>query len=333
LQFPSRLRAFAVFFRPITSPAHKICGVIAFRRSISGVPGIAGPLLRMAYVIIYHKDQEVARQELNGPATVGRSPECELRVHDILLSRRHCQIEPEGDGWAILDLGSKNGTRIGGDPVFRRRLADCDVIRMGKTAIRFRTGPFIPAPCSNESVLKRPADPFEALSGTVSDFTYRPAPIGPTGLPFPAPRPSPREPAAYVEEDVRSLVSELVSSSWDSIYEGASRPDPMVAHAQAAAERAVGRKRPREPRVDLAMQVDAADAEAAIAIARVETEDAGVEVAVPVPLPLPPLGLEPISMAVPPARAPRARMGFVLRRIAVIFQWMPFVLLPLLRGH
>jgi predicted component of type VI protein secretion system len=294
----------------------------------------------MAYVIIYHKDQEVARQALKGAATIGRSPECELRVHDILLSRRHCQIQPEADGWAILDLGSKNGTRIGGDPVFRKTLTDGDVIRMGKTAVRFRTGPLVPAPSPSSSALKRPVDPFDALAGTVTDFVYRPTPIGPTGLPFPAPRPSPREPAAYVQEDVRSLVSELVSSSWDSIYEGASRPDPMVAHARAAAERAVGRKkRPREPQVDVALQVEATDVGMTVAVAPVVTEPAEaqleieVALAASVPLPLPPLDLPTIATTAPKARVARRDMGFLLRRIAVIFQWLPFMLLPLLHGH
>lgn len=296
----------------------------------------------MAYVIIYHKDQEVARQPLDGAVTIGRAPECELRVHDILLSRRHCRIEPEGDGWVILDLGSKNGTRIGGDPVFRQPLMDGDVIRMGKTAVRFRTDPFVPAASAGSSALKRPVDPFEALAGTVSDFVYRPAaPIGPTGLPFPAPRPSPREPAAYVEEDVRSLVSELVSSSWDSIYEGASRPDPMVAHARAAAERAVGRrKRPREPQVDVGLQVESIDVETTVALADVDSQGpeadaqrAEADAAISVPLPLPPLELPTHRATVSPPPARRRWMGSVLRRIAVIFQWLPFMALPLLHGN
>lgn len=289
----------------------------------------------MAYIIIYHNDQEVARQSLDGAVTIGRAPECELRVHDILLSRRHCRIEPAGDGWAILDLGSKNGTRIGGDPVFGKTLTDGDVIRMGKTAVRFRTGAFVPAASPSASALQRPADPFEAMAGTVTDFVYRPAaPIGPTGLPFPAPRPSPREPAAYVEEDVRSLVSELVSSSWDSIYEGASRPDPMVAHARAAAERAVGRrKRPREPQVDVGLQVDDTDVEMTVALADIDSEGAEADAAIAVPLPLPPLELPTCRATVSPPRAPRRWMGFVLRRIAVIFQWLPFMVLPLLHGH
>ncbi|HEY2588328.1 MAG TPA: FHA domain-containing protein [Tepidisphaeraceae bacterium] len=291
----------------------------------------------MAYVIIYHKDQEVARQPLEGALTIGRAPDCELRVHDILLSRRHCRIEPEADGWAILDLGSKNGTRIGGDPVFRKLLTDGDVIRMGKAAVRFRIGAFIPAAIPGASAFTRPADPFEALAGTVSDFVYRPAPIGPTGLPFPVPRPSPREPAAYVEEDVRSLVAELVSSSWDSIYEGASRPDPMVAHARAAAERAVGgrKRRPREPLVDVGLQVDMADVEATVAVPEIEPEieSAEADVAASVPLPLPPLDSPTNAARVSQRRAPRRWMGFLVRRIAVIFQWLPFMVLPLLHDH
>jgi pSer/pThr/pTyr-binding forkhead associated (FHA) protein len=35
------------------------------------------------------------------------------------------------EGWAIVDLGSTNGTRVNGEPVERRRLRDGDVIEIG----------------------------------------------------------------------------------------------------------------------------------------------------------------------------------------------------------
>jgi predicted component of type VI protein secretion system len=262
----------------------------------------------MAYVIVYHKDQEVLRKSLEGPATIGRSPECELSVHDILLSRRHCRIEPEGQSWLIVDLGSKNGTRVGGNAVTRTALRDGDVIRMGKTSVRYRTGPFVPKVKSGSSGVRRPADPFEALAGTVHDFAYQPPPIATNGVAFPTPLPCPREPAAYDEEDVRSLVWELVSSSWDSVYDAASRPNAMASHAHAAAERAVRRAGPR-PQVDLSLQ------------AHPELVDP--------PLPLPPL-LESIRPNAPTPTfrpKPSRQMAVVVRRLAPIFQWL--VVLPL----
>lgn len=261
----------------------------------------------MAYVIIYHKDNEVLRQELKNAVTIGRSPDCELSVHDILLSRRHCRIEPDGNQWILADLGSKNGTRVGGNAVIRAPLTDGDVIRMGNTAIRYRTGPFAPRTKPSPSGLHRPADPIEALAGTVRDFTYRQISVAPNGVPFPTPRPIPREPEAYAEEEVRSLVSELVSSSWDSIYEGASRKDPMVSHAYAAAERAVRRARPREPRVDLSLQASPEPAEI---------------------LPLPDLPdrsqPQPVGLVEPRPKSSH-RLQHLLRRLVPIFQWLAFV--------
>jgi predicted component of type VI protein secretion system len=273
----------------------------------------------MAYVVVYHKDQEIARRKLDGPVTIGRSSDCELSVHDILLSRRHCQIQPEGDGWIISDLGSKNGTRMGDTPVFRLPLSDGDVAHMGKTAVRFRSGNLRPStrPASNR--LRRPADPFEALAGTMVDPSFQhaaPVPLrGPIRWPYP--QPSPREPEGYQSEDVRSLVSELVSSSWDSIYETARQPEAALPHPSPA--HALPRKRSREPRVDLGLQVRAE----------------------PMMLELPPSVREAaVAMfpqkdqrretraEAPPATAIRIQartrtpFRFLLRRLAMIFQWL-----------
>lgn len=48
-----------------------------------------------------------------GTVTVGRSEECEVRIDHPSLSRRHASIEIEGGIW-IRELGSTNGTRLGG---------------------------------------------------------------------------------------------------------------------------------------------------------------------------------------------------------------------------
>ncbi|MFO0662953.1 MAG: FHA domain-containing protein [Polyangiaceae bacterium] len=46
-----------------------------------------------------------------GRVTLGRSDECDICVHDGTLSRQHLAIET-GEKVAIVDLGSKNGTRL-----------------------------------------------------------------------------------------------------------------------------------------------------------------------------------------------------------------------------
>jgi pSer/pThr/pTyr-binding forkhead associated (FHA) protein len=126
----------------------------------------------MAFIVYFYKDLEQGRMPLEGPVQIGRSPECDVAVRDILLSRHHCRIEQAGGGWVIADLDSKNGTRIGGAVVTRQTLQDGDVIRVGKTTIRFFDSAFVPAAPGKPqpAPTQRPADPFEALSGTISAF-------------------------------------------------------------------------------------------------------------------------------------------------------------------
>src|SRR5579863_6342105 len=50
--------------------------------------------------------------------SLGRSKDAELSFpEDSGLSRQHLAIERDGDGWALLDLGSKNGTMLNGAKV------------------------------------------------------------------------------------------------------------------------------------------------------------------------------------------------------------------------
>jgi FHA domain/Domain of unknown function (DUF1707) len=46
--------------------------------------------------------------------TIGRTQECDLRIADLSVSRRHAQLDRGEDGWLLSDLGSHNGTRVNG---------------------------------------------------------------------------------------------------------------------------------------------------------------------------------------------------------------------------
>jgi len=46
--------------------------------------------------------------------TIGRTQDCDLRISDLSVSRRHAQLERGEDGWLLSDLGSHNGTRVNG---------------------------------------------------------------------------------------------------------------------------------------------------------------------------------------------------------------------------
>lgn len=70
---------------------------------------------------------------------VGRSRACEVVSPDARVSRRHCRISRTGDGWRVEDLGSSNGTFVGGEPVTgERRLVDGDVVRLGSSGPSWR---------------------------------------------------------------------------------------------------------------------------------------------------------------------------------------------------
>ena len=46
--------------------------------------------------------------------TIGRTQDCDLRISDLSVSRRHAELTRGEDGWLLSDLGSHNGTRING---------------------------------------------------------------------------------------------------------------------------------------------------------------------------------------------------------------------------
>jgi hypothetical protein len=68
---------------------------------------------------------------------IGRSSECDVRLTDTSVSRRHAEVRRSGDTWTIVDLGSTNGTRVNGSGVRERRLADGDRITVGDANLRF----------------------------------------------------------------------------------------------------------------------------------------------------------------------------------------------------
>ena len=70
----------------------------------------------MASLIIQRTGQPDRETELGELAlTIGREPDCELVIDDRSVSRHHARIEPAGDGHAIRDLESRNGTWVRGE--------------------------------------------------------------------------------------------------------------------------------------------------------------------------------------------------------------------------
>ena len=70
--------------------------------------------------------------------SVGREPSNQISLLDSLVSRRHCVIRREGQGFLIKDLDSRNSTFVNNVPVKERLLADGDQIRIGKSILVFQ---------------------------------------------------------------------------------------------------------------------------------------------------------------------------------------------------
>jgi DNA-binding SARP family transcriptional activator len=70
--------------------------------------------------------------------TIGRHPDCTVRILDPAVSRHHAEVRPVMGGCLLVDLSSANGTRVGGTYVAQTLLADNDVIEIGDTKLVFR---------------------------------------------------------------------------------------------------------------------------------------------------------------------------------------------------
>src|SRR5215208_3953616 len=114
----------------------------------------------MAYLVFSTSNgRELGSRRLDGPLTIGRSPDCDVSLHDILLSRNHCKLERTRDGWVVTDLGSKNGTVIDGRAVTKHTLRAGEVIKIGRVNVTFRPGKLAPNEEKKERLTrpKRPA--------------------------------------------------------------------------------------------------------------------------------------------------------------------------------
>jgi two-component system, cell cycle response regulator len=65
--------------------------------------------------------------------TLGRSIECEVRIDDQSISRKHARITRGIGSYLVEDLASRNGTFVDGDRVQRHELHDGERLQLGST--------------------------------------------------------------------------------------------------------------------------------------------------------------------------------------------------------
>jgi hypothetical protein len=69
--------------------------------------------------------------------TIGRSPECDIFLDDVTVSRKHAELLRDGEAFTISDLGSLNGTFVNRKRIETAELEDDDEVQIGKYRLTF----------------------------------------------------------------------------------------------------------------------------------------------------------------------------------------------------
>jgi FHA domain-containing protein/zinc ribbon protein len=76
-------------------------------------------------------------QPADGQTLIGRSPECDVFLDDVTVSRRHAELSREGETFTIRDLGSLNGTYVNRKRIESVVLENDDEVQIGKYRLTF----------------------------------------------------------------------------------------------------------------------------------------------------------------------------------------------------
>jgi pSer/pThr/pTyr-binding forkhead associated (FHA) protein len=90
-------------------------------------------------LVLRFKDREIGRWEMDrARLRVGRTPDNDIVIDNLAVSRLHALIEEEKGEYFIKDCDSLNGVEVNGERVKRHRLEDGDEISIAKHTILFR---------------------------------------------------------------------------------------------------------------------------------------------------------------------------------------------------
>ncbi len=71
---------------------------------------------------------------------IGRSPDAEIFLDDVTVSREHAVLVRRAGAWYLDDSGSLNGTYVNRKRVDSHRLEDSDELQVGKYKLTYLTG-------------------------------------------------------------------------------------------------------------------------------------------------------------------------------------------------
>ena len=75
-----------------------------------------------------------------GQLTIGRSAQCDIQIDQEAISRQHAKVVAGFGETMISDLGSTNGTYVNDELVDSKPLSDGDLVKIGRTILKYLSG-------------------------------------------------------------------------------------------------------------------------------------------------------------------------------------------------
>ncbi len=95
-----------------------------------------------ALLLIQRGPSSGARFLLDADRTsAGRSPDADIFLDDVTVSRKHVEFVREGGGFVVRDVGSLNGTYVNRARIEQATLRPGDEVQIGKFRMTFHPSP------------------------------------------------------------------------------------------------------------------------------------------------------------------------------------------------
>jgi diguanylate cyclase (GGDEF)-like protein len=95
------------------------------------------PKADACFVVIYGQSIGRMYRLKPGEVLIGRSSQAHIQIDHESVSRRHAQVDLGERTATVRDLGSTNGTYVNDEPVHERKLQDGDLIKVGRTILKY----------------------------------------------------------------------------------------------------------------------------------------------------------------------------------------------------
>ena len=106
-----------------------------------GSPSLADLPTGSALLVVQRGPGDGSEFKLNADLmSVGRSPDSDVFLDDVTVSRKHAEFRRGSAGWSIRDTGSLNGTYVNRRRVEDRQLNGGDEVQIGKFRFVFLVG-------------------------------------------------------------------------------------------------------------------------------------------------------------------------------------------------